>query len=199
MKKKMMTGFFVFGMAMAMLGSSVMAEPVTESSNAVFELKPGGNVAIESVPSFNFGEQMISATTETYLDESTNPSVRISDLRGTEEGWSLSLGATAFKTAEEKQLMGAIMYINGIEIGNPNENISPAPTATLGSIEFGEGEDGAGVENMILNAEEGAGSGEWLGNFYDDSENLVELEVPAGNKVGEYTSTLTWTLSDAPQ
>ncbi|MEG0781566.1 WxL domain-containing protein, partial [Carnobacterium sp.] len=38
--------------------------------------------------------------------------------------------------------------------------------------------------------------GTWT-NFFDKDE--IKLTVPAGNKKGEYMSTVTWTLMDAPK
>ena len=199
MKKKMIPGILALGIATVMVGSSVMAEPArNQSSDAIIELISDGDVMIDDVPDFNFGIQNISATTEIYPDISETPYVQITDLRGSGAGWHLSIEATAFKADGDKQLKGAILRIKEIKVGGSDGNISDPPTTMEKVIEFGEGEDD-GVEQVILNAVENAGSGEWLGNFYDESKNFVELEVPAGNKIGEYTSTLTWTLTEAPK
>ena len=216
MKKKVLSGVLAFGFALAVFGSSVGAEPKTAGSEATFKLVAGttitepatpgdgeetgqsGPVSIDYVPHFKFGEKSVSPKTEIYTDVSQTPNVQITDLRGNEAGWELELSATAFKTTEGDQLNGAILRIKKIAIANPYNSVSASPTAASGPVLFGQGELGAGVTNTIMTAADSQGGGTWLGNFYDGDGNQVELEVPAGNKVDSYKSTLTWTLTAAP-
>ena len=213
--KTILAGIIAAGVALSALGSTISAAPIT--SGAEFELTApevtdpvdpieegdgietgqSGPLSIDYIPNFSFESAEVSAEAFTVADTSDKPNVQITDVRGTGEGWNLKLAATPFKTNDGKTLSGAILRVKEIDVQNPNSSVSAAPVAASVVFEFGQGE-GTGVEHSILTAAKDSGMGTWLGRFYTGATNHVELEVPAGAYVGEYTATLTWTLENAP-
>lgn len=160
------------------------------------ETGSNGPLSIDYVPNFLFGDVTIGSTTVTAMDTNSNPFIQVSDKRGTGEGWTLKLAATPFKNEEKgTQLAGTTLTIGSINAqATDGNNPSAAPTVqsqAYGTIET----DG----KIIMKAAKDAGMGKWKGKFKTGNDNTVQLTVPSGNKAGDYTSVLTWTLSDAPE
>ena len=185
----------------------------------------GGNVKtlrLDSVPNFNFGNHPVTdvtgAATVVYggngVDDKTgtetvnNPEipyfVQVTDFRGSAKGWDVRVTATPFKTAtagNNDTLTGAtVSYASASAIGvssgaggavnqNPHDK-APASTITA---------DGA-TSTDLFGATDGFGtltSQNLMGSKKED----VKLTIPASVKAvqaSEYTSTFTYTLSDAP-
>ncbi|PGU60910.1 peptidase, partial [Bacillus cereus] len=72
-------------------------------------------------------------------------------------------------------------------------NVSPAPAAKEVQLST-DSKQTAPQVLMVASANKGMGT--WVDKF--DPSN-VKINVPAGNLSGEYVSTLTWSLLDAPQ
>ncbi|MBC1403149.1 WxL domain-containing protein [Listeria booriae] len=157
-----------------------------------------GPLSIDYVPNFIFGDVSIGGGTTKVVDQNSNPFVQVSDHRGTGAGWSLKLAATPFinNDVEGEELLGTeITLKNMIPEAVDANNVSGAPTTneqTFGTSDMSS--------KVIMNAKGSDGMGSWKGKFQTlEGENSVELTIPTGNKMGSYTSTLTWSLSDAPE
>lgn len=157
-----------------------------------------GPLSIDYVPNFLFGEVEISGSTLTLPDLNTNPLVQVTDNRGSGAGWTLKLSATPFINNEDetKQLTGTTLSIGGITpeaVDETNTSTAPTPSAQT----YGVSDTSA---KTLLRAGADAGMGSWKGKFKtSDGANSVSLTIPAGNKVGSYTSTITWSLANAPE
>lgn len=131
--------------------------------------------------------------------------VQITDNRGTANGWNLTVSRTEFSGKDAagvtQTLAGSELTLNQQHIYGPNG--VPAPTATAGKTV----KIGADTEKLMV-AAKGAGTGTWSLNFGDANQDGtlvdktgVNLVIPASAQPKanvEYTSELTWTLTDGP-
>ncbi|MEG2708410.1 MAG: WxL domain-containing protein [Vagococcus sp.] len=159
-----------------------------------------GLLTLDYVPSFNFGEIEISSSTQTVTNTSINPYVQTTDVRGTGEGWSLSLEISPFTSGTEatgiETLKGAIVTISGLTSSvTDTDSTSTAPTSGT-DLTFAVGE--AAASNVLLNSGMNSGMGTWVSKFEKAGEQSVSLTIPSGNKAGTYTSDFNWTLGNAP-
>lgn len=174
-------------------------------------VNPGTNgpLSIDYASSLDFGTQKITSKNETYTaktqkykDQSGNTKegpnfVQVSDARGTEKGWKLTVKQNGqFKSESAKELTGAqVSFKNGTIVTASN---SAKPTATA-SFEL----QPTGAEATVTSAQEGQGAGTYLTTWGTDATTGAEsisLFVPGSTtKYAEkYSTTFTWTLSDVP-
>lgn len=147
-----------------------------------------GELTIDYVTPLRF-EGKISEKDEVYITTAHNPNVQVTDRRGTGEGWSLQVSATPFVDENtNKTLKGAQLTLPQGSARTLPENISPAPK-DLRKVVLSE------ETNILMQAQKDEGMGTWIDKF-----NPVEvtLSVPTGNYVGDYVSTLNWSLVAAP-
>lgn len=199
------------------LGGMVYAdEPTPASSTAIIDLIAGdgteppgpvdpinpvdpptehtGVLTIDAVSNFNFPETTISGGLKVVNAKAPSNGrlgVQVSDRRGEKIGWTLIVSATEFIDGEET-LRGAYITIpEGKILGTEGADPNLAPTTS--SIDL------TPTGQAIMKASETQGRGSWLNAFEEgDKMEKVTLTKPAGGLVGNYTSTLTWTLADAP-
>ena len=146
-----------------------------------------------------------------------------SDMRGTNAGYTITAAMTKqFALSDDSKKLGgaSISYTNPlIETKSINKEIAPALTANASAFTLGE--DGAAV--TVVNAEAGKGAGTYVLEFgqsanYDASNAVIGTSVtPAGTDttassvkltvpqataasmtLGDYTSTVTWSIVAAP-
>ena len=72
----------------------------------------------------------------------------------------------------------------------PTREPSATPIATISPLE------GGSINQLVFAAEAKGGLGVWDATY---APAKVNLTVPAGQLPGDYTSTLTWQLSETPQ
>lgn len=146
-----------------------------------------GELTLDKVSSFDFGQQPISKEDRLYGTK-TKSEIQITDLRGTSEGWQLTVKATPLMTSSAQVLKGAQISFKGGKVSNSNSE-----TVTVVD------EQELIPENTvkIISASEGNGSG--LSTVSWD-ESGVRLFVPGNStkNATEYTASLTWTLTDSP-
>jgi hypothetical protein len=165
-----------------------------------------GPLSIDFASSFQFGNQKITSETMDYyanLQEFSSGSrgpnyVQVTDKRGTQEGWSLSVVQNGqFKTAENDVLEGASLSISSGKATSVTDMLY-APTVTEAHTFVPDS------EVNLVNAPEGKGMGTWIYKFgADETEGAtaVKLNVP-GRSVKlakEYRTTLTWKLKNVPE
>ncbi|MGM0126379.1 hypothetical protein IGI37_003808 [Enterococcus sp. AZ194] len=176
------------------------------------ENKPDGGtsgpVSIDYASSLVFGQQVITSETKTYhallqngLDSTGAAAkranyVQVSDNRGTEAGWHLTVTqSTQFKTGAGSELTAAEITLgNGTLVTN---STSTAPTATS-EISLVPGEP-----STVMSATVGQGAGTYITKWGDTEAAAAEsisLEIPGGTKKEKavYTTSFVWTLSDVP-
>ena len=173
-----------------------------------------GPLRIDFASNINFGVQEISATDKTYnalLNNYTTASgdayvstfAQITDNRGTNGGWELSLAATEFTIAGTSSTIenAQLKIVDVPNVTNDfgyHTDTNPVGKATGNII---------GGEAPIATAQINQGMGQWhvtlgeTGKKSELSENkAIQLEVPGRSQTlpgATYTSTLTWTLSDS--
>jgi hypothetical protein len=164
-----------------------------------------GPLSIDFASSFQFGNQKITSETMDYYaglqdfaSGTSGPNyVQVTDKRGTQEGWSLSVVQNGqFKTAEGDLLEGAALSIAAGKTTSVTD-MKYAPTVTASHTFVPDS------EINLVNAPVGTGMGTWVYKFGNDATEgaqAVKLNVP-GRSVKlakEYRTTLTWTLKNAP-
>lgn len=176
----------------------VIVDPEEEIGDGE-ETKNEGPLTIDYVPNFRFGSVEINDQAAVLMDQNPNPFVQVTDKSGSGAGWSLKLAATRFNKVggdETEYLRGTTLEISSIQaLAVASNNPSAAPETSV--VTFGTS-DAAGKDIMV--AKKDAGMGSWKGKFQDaQGDNSVKLTIPTGNKAGNYSSTLTWSLSVAPE
>ena len=148
-----------------------------------------GILTIDHVVPLLFSSHKLEGKEQVYNSVVDRPNVQVTDKRGEEAGWNVQVSQTAFvdQTDATKTLKGAKLVL---PVGTLKDvgNVSLAPE--LYAVEVND------APATFMNAKTGSGAGTWT-NFFDKDE--IKLTVPAGNKKGEYMSTVTWTLMDAPK
>lgn len=174
--------------------------------------QPGtaGPLSIDFASNLHFGQQKMSGKQETYYAKLTQvvetktgakkdvPNyVQVTDNRGTNSGWHLTV-------KQNGQLKNGTNVLEGAQISLLNSTLvtlhdGEKPTAnalvTLDAI--------SGDAAEIVNAKNGSGSGTWANLFGKDiseAAKSVKLVVPGKTKKveGSYKTTLTFELIDSP-
>ncbi|MBQ0137739.1 MAG: WxL domain-containing protein [Kurthia sp.] len=187
--------------------------------------KPGtpGPLSIDYASDFNFGMQEISTETksyyakpQTYSDNSTvRPNfVQVTDKRGTNAGWTLSVkqaGQFSNPTTQNKTLDGAQLILGKGETVTNGSAATPTTYAVL--------LDPSGTTSKVMSADTNQGTGTWVNLFggknalqdvtvKDPSNQVttekrdfgVKLTVPGATQKDavQYATTLTWELTNVP-
>lgn len=155
---------------------------------------PGGTgnegiLTLDNVAPLLFDTHKLEGKEQVYTSVVTDSNIQVTDKRGEEAGWHVQVTQTPFvdKIDATKVLKGAklILPVGTLEdIGN----VSLAPNVREVEVNT--------EASILMNAVEGSGAGTWT-NVFDKDE--IKLTIPAGNKTGEYMSTVTWSLMDAPE
>jgi hypothetical protein len=191
-------------------------DPV-DPTNPDKPVEPGTNgpLSLDYASVLDFGEQLISVKDETYfakpqllrdaegkIDEA-NPVpnyVQVTDKRGGEKGWSLSVKQNGqFKSVSAgKELTGAEITFKHGEA----KSIATSKAPSIVKDSFSLSPDGNGEAQNVVSAAEGEGFGTWVYRFGNEStmNKSIELSVPGSTakEADTYKTTLTWTLTDTP-
>lgn len=186
-------------LALALVAGSVMtttasAATFAQNSNGKIEYQKGtinivdpDNPNAAAVPSFDFGQQDITAKDKTY-DAVTAGTLKVSDLRGTGEGWNVTVTqSTQLKTTNSDELTGAQLTLDAGTTFNSSGEIVMATPATLT----------VGNASKVFEAQVNNGNGISTLTY---APNQAHLEVPGSTakKSEAYTAELVWTLTDSP-
>lgn len=123
----------------------------------------------------------------------------VTDARGTGVGWKMQVSASQFAVDATKKLpIGSLSLKppSGFTAGYDNPSPSPTVGGTYSVPQVIDGQD----ERVIVTAVADAGMGKWNINWDEATNNDLTLTLnPATTKVGNYVSTITWTLSTGPE
>lgn len=181
-----------------------------------------GPLSIDYASSLDFGLNEISSEDKVYFAKpqtysAGNPDtanyVQVSDRRGTNAGWTLTVkqdGQFANATTQNKELVGTTISIDKGEVKTPTTNAkNPSASSVVNLDPTGK------TASTILSAEKTQGSGTFTSMF----GGLEEVEITKGDKkvkevqntgvklavpgktpkdAVEYKTKLTWTLTDSP-
>ncbi|CAD5897955.1 MULTISPECIES: WxL domain-containing protein [Carnobacterium] len=155
---------------------------------------PGGTenegiLTLDNIAPLLFSTHKLDGKEQVYTSVVENSNIQVTDKRGEEAGWNVQVSQTPFKDVvdETKVLRGATLALPAGTV-KAEGNISVAPTVRAVEINADL--------SVLMNAATGSGAGTWRTVFDKDE---IKLTIPAGNKKGEYMSTVTWTLMDAPE
>ena len=181
-----------------------------------------GPLSIDYASSLDFGKNKISNKDEKYYanpqyffladgsgPDLTNPKpnyVQISDKRGTNAGWALTVKQETQLTAT-KETLNKVLDGSEIKLSqNKAVSNSKAVTPTAHEVTLV-----AGDSSNVMSAAEGQGSGTWLSAFGGiekvevdgesvDKNTAITLTVPGATPQDavQYKTVLTWTIADLP-
>ena len=157
-----------------------------------------GPLSIDYVPNITFGSQTISGSQKVYNASELKPFVQVTDIRGTGAGWNVIAKATAFNDGTNDSLKGSTISLTG------GYALSSNPSATKPTPSNPVVLTTDNTEATVVVAAENSGLGTWVNRWYPTettatSNDNVTLTVPAGSATAKtHTSTITWTLADAP-
>ncbi|MBC2175792.1 WxL domain-containing protein [Listeria booriae] len=167
-----------------------------------------GPLSIDYISNIHFGEQKISGNNEVYkaqldqikvgVDETIKdvPNfVQVTDNRGSNAGWHLTVKQDGQFTNGGSELTGAVLAFTNPTVNSASESDAPEVSDFALNPE--------GIASDVMNAEENEGMGTWVEMFGSDNQEAAEsitLSVPGKtSKVpGKYEATLTWELTDTP-
>lgn len=156
-----------------------------------------GPLSLDYVSHLDFGSQLVSLETQTYESTTIKPFIQVTDKRGNPTGWDVTVSAVAFTSGSSPDVLeGAYLEFKSGETIS-NLNIYAPPNTTPFRLYTNE----EAVKFLYANPNEGRGS--WITRWYPsegkETNDNVTLTVYGGTMRAEaYTSTLTWTLTDAP-
>lgn len=193
MNKKFAVGMLVLGLfaTNGLSGATTVAADENTQGTVEFEAGNIDFIKNELPKTLNFGKTAISYDSETNLKANVDvqdPMIGVDDKRGTEAGWTVKVRQTQFKTQEQKELEGAELTIKtgtargtvGAELpkgGKFNENVKLTPEQDL----------------EIFKANKGEGNGQ---SFLELKEFDLAIPKNVVKVKGNYSTTLTWTISD---
>lgn len=199
MFKRLLSIGLVGVLSVGMMTTSVFAaddNSKTATNDVSVNISSGG-LELKTPEIINFEDVVIKSEKETYYtgfnsNGETDGNVRVSDLRGTAQGWNVKVKATQFANGSAHQLPKGSLAINGVKgIVALDGTTNNMPTSELSETDILD--DG---DVLIANANKEHGLGVYDIQFNDD---VLGLTVDAKTaKTGSYTSTLTWTLESTP-
>lgn len=197
--KKLVRNSMLVGAAVLGIGSlgtvaqaaTTPASPVpSTSSTATADITPG-KITLSSAPSFQFGTVAASANDISYTSTSTSGSLNIADA-GTGTGYTVTVAASPFTATGGATLKNAQLSLDNKETdpikADDVDNVSTPPTL-VAKLSL------SSSPVTVVSAAAGSGVGAYTGKY---GSTDASLKVPAGNIGGSYSSTLTWTLANAP-
>lgn len=182
---------------------------------------PGTNgpLSIDYASSLDFGVNKITNKDMTYYakaqelrsDEGSTyvPNyVQISDNRGTNAGWTLTVkqeGQLSNDTTQNKELTGSQIKFVDPTVASKTEVTPPTPADVITL-------DPNGAESLVMSAKQSAGAGLWVDRWGtveemtgDQGEKVqktkaISLTIPGKTPKDavKYSTKLTWNLSDVP-
>lgn len=198
LKKKLLTTGLVAVMSLGFASGALANEGgnVVKTNDVELTIKSAnvgvGGLDLITSPVVNggFGEIELEADPKTHYT-GFEDDFTVKDLRGTHEGWKLTVEASQFDSGDYRLPKGSLTLDSVANIERVGEGSSAMPVVELNRTTIID--DGA-IE--VASAEEGTGMGVFNISFNEDALGLTIDSTTA--KVGNYNSTLTWTLHATP-
>ncbi|WP_436644922.1 WxL domain-containing protein [Latilactobacillus sakei] len=193
-RNSMLVGAVVLGigsLGTVAQAATTPASPVpSTSSTTTADITPG-KITLSSAPSFQFGTVAASANDISYTSTSTSGILNIADA-GTGTGYTVTVEASPFTATGGAELKNAQLLLDNKETdpikADDVDNVSTPPTL-VAKLSL------SSSPVTVVSAAAGKGVGAYTGTY---GSTDASLKVPAGNIGGSYSSTLTWTLGNAP-
>jgi len=164
----------------------------------------GGDLSLIYAPkSLDFGTHEIDVqNAQSYAVDTSSANsklwdnsavLEVSDVRGTNAGWSLSASATSLTNT------AGTATANGATITLPNGDVTNSGAAHNGAVAVKApviNLNGSSAGVQVLSAADGNGAGVTVDNL---DPTVTMLNIPANSvKADAYSSTITWTLAATP-
>jgi hypothetical protein len=204
MKKLLRNSLFIGAalLGVSSLGAGITTKAATTAtpltSDASADITPG-TITLDTVPGGGssttsgilFGTVAADAGDTTYKSTQISSDLHVTD-SGNGSGWAVTVADSPFTDTAGDTLKGAVLSLD--DSANPaikadaTDNVSALPTFTADTTL-------SASPSTVLSAAPKAGVGAYTTTYNGTDASLA---VPAGNIGGSYSSTLTWTLSNAP-
>lgn len=205
MKKLLRSSLFIGAalLGVSSLGAGITTKAATTpptplTSDASADITPG-TITLDTVPGGGttgtpgilFGTVAADAGDTTYKSTQISSDLHVTD-SGNGSGWSVTVADSPFTDGTGDTLKGAALSLDdsatpGIK-ADAADNVSALPTFTADTAL-------SASPSTVLSAAPKAGVGAYTTSYNSTDASLA---VPAGNVGGSYSSTLTWTLANAP-
>ncbi|WP_163654571.1 WxL domain-containing protein [Listeria sp. PSOL-1] len=175
----------------------------TKSTGSIeFTQSEAGALTLDHISKLSFGNQKTSGSSQVYyatLDEKDGKSVpnfvQVTDKRGSNAGWHLTVTQDAQFANGTNVLTGAVLKLDKGILISEDDGLAPTINQAISLT--------PGVASDVINAKSEQGTGIWVGSFGSDNatgEKAISLTVPGKTKKvkGEYSASLTWNLTDSP-
>ena len=192
MKRWRKKGLALIGATSMLLGgvASLAAVADTNTSNAQIEFT-AGNLELVSVPSFDFGSHALPSATTTYTAVTVSDPLRVSDLRGSLDGWNVKAQLSGFTVGVTPTLSGASITLSSGSVTAVGGTTGTAPTVG-GTVNIPSG----GAATLVTTAAAGAGGGVWDTSWTTANSSIQVF--PGNVHSGVATATMDWSLEDTP-
>lgn len=186
-----------------------ITNPITPTDPDDHEDGTAGPLSIDYVSNIRFGLNKASGKEEIYwatLDEIKDSQgadlqvpnfVQVTDKRGVWDGWHLTVTQEEqfYNASAKEYLESAELTIMNSVPNSADGGDEPTVSSSITLV--------PGTPSDVANATESKGSGTWSIRFGQDADagkKSISLKVPAKTTKaqGEYSTTLTWQLSDSP-
>ncbi len=178
--KKITTGALALTLSVGLVGSAFAAT---------------GDVAVEVIPIANNGNVLTVAISQltdlgdyqySLTDQPTSPGllkIDAADYRGTADGWKVTLSGTDF--------IPVLFTVDnlGLTAGTVRTISTSALPSEAAPVSSSAADVMLAPGSTVLTAPTGTGAGIYQADYQ------VDLNIPGGTLVGQYTSTLTVTIS----
>ena len=190
---KLMTGLALVASTL-LTTAPVLAQDQTKDSTASLTIEAGER-KIDQVPTLNFKVTLSGNITASSLSfDEINP-IKLSDYTGSLSGWQLKVKRSDFAdtTNSSTTLDGFKLQLTGGSFDKTSDDVkgtTPTDPLVIGT---------ENAEALVATAGKGTGTGATTINYTGATLELPETIKKGKVKVGTtYSSTLTWTLTDAP-
>ena len=161
------------------------------STEASVTFNPG-ELKLEKAPALDFGSHPVSDAAQEYAVETIGDPLRVSDLRGSGDGWKLMASLSNFKLADETvTLQAAEIKTTGPSVITVGGNIG-APPAAFSEITL----PSDNTQTPVWAAEKDEGMGVWELEWQKANTKL--LVKPGTARTGKSVATITWSLQSTP-
>lgn len=169
---------------------STSAFAADSKNNEVDITVESGEMSIKTSDIDSFGNITLKEGPEKYQTSFKN-NFTVKDLTGEHEGWKISLSASQFADGSKTLPKGSLTMLPVKSVDRVGEGSGGEPKISMSSNQI---IDDGSIE--VLKANSGAGMGVFTFRF---AKYSLEINIdPTTAKIGNYQSTLTWDLVQAP-
>lgn len=168
------------------------ADSLTKSDDVDMTIT-GGELILDTPEITGYGEIDLKPTPEVHYTGFEDV-VKISDLRGSQEGWGLTVTASQFELVDGDNILpqGSLTLGSVASVDGPEDYVEADPIITLEESTVIDTDEPV----HVVSAEVGTGMGVFDISFDEDA---LALTVDAATATeGTYKSQLTWTLQSVP-